>query len=118
MPRGNFDNVGGSPGGSATRMGQTIQGGSVKRPPTPGSAQRAQAQAKAAKRKALVKKVGTGLAIGGGVAGYLARENAIKDAEAKKQKEREKLNKQSPSAVDRQDKLRYEKVVDRIKKGK
>jgi Na+/glutamate symporter len=78
----------------------------------------AQAQAKAAKRKALVKKVGTGLAIGGGVAGYLARENAIKEAEAKKQKDREKRMKQSPSGVEREDKQRYEKVVDRIKKGK
>lgn len=121
MPRNVSDGMGGTLGGGttgrATAMGQSIEGGMVKRPPSRTAYVQTQKAAKTAKMKSLAKKAGKIALAGGAVAGYIARENAIKEADAKKAKEFEKLKKQSPSGADFKLKQDYENAVKTIKKG-
>lgn len=124
MPRNVSDGMGGTVGGGttgrATAMGQSVEGGMIKRPPSrtaAADAQKAKVTARNAKIKTLAKRAGKIALAGGAVAGYIARENAIKEADAKKAKEFEKLKKQSPGAADFKLKQDYENAVKTIKKG-
>lgn len=73
--------------------------------------------AKTAKRKALAKKIGTGIAVAGGVGTYLYREKMIADKREADRKEREKLKKLPGDMIGRKNKQDYEDAVDTIKKG-